>query len=55
MKVVIECWKDHHYQWTEKDLKTLNDLWTLIHLGYIWHCEDSTHDEKITITIKTEE
>lgn len=55
MKYVIECWKDHHWAWDEKEIRTINDLYKLLHNGYLWHKEDDRHDEKVTITIETED
>ena len=55
MKFEIEAWKNHHFGWDEKTFKTLTDLYKEIHEGFIWHRETLEHDEKIKITIETEE
>lgn len=55
MQITIEAWKDHHDGWTEKSIRTLNDLYSYIHDGRIWHQEDEKYDEKIKITIEIED
>ncbi len=55
MKAVIECWKDHHEDWDKKTIRNFNDLYNLIHDGYLWHQESVIHDQKVIITIEAEE
>lgn len=55
MKVVIECWIDHHHPLSEKEITNLGQLYVLIHYGRIWFREDKDHDQKIKITIEVEE
>jgi len=55
MKYVIQAWKNHHFPWHEKEIKILNDLYKLIDQGRIWYKETDEMDEKITITIETED
>jgi hypothetical protein len=53
MKTVIVCWKDHHLGLPP--IKNLKDLYNLIFNGFLWTKEKEDRDEKVTITIETEE
>jgi hypothetical protein len=55
MKIEIIAWKNHHFPWDGKTIRNLNDLYSLICNGFIWHEETTRHDEKIKITIETED
>ena len=53
MTYKIICYKDHH--WRLRPIKNLNDLYSLIHDGYLWFKETEDRDEKVTITIEIED
>ncbi len=55
MKIVIEAWKDHHIRWVDNPKKNLYNLMNMIYNGELSWQKDSTHDEKVTITIETED
>lgn len=55
MTIEIEAWVGHHLPLHQKEIKNLENLYTLIHVGRIWTREDEQHDERITIKIETSE
>jgi hypothetical protein len=53
VKIVIQAWINHHFPFPGK--LNLNDLYKYLLNGWIYWQEDREHDQKITITIETED
>ncbi len=53
MKIEITCYKDHHVGFSNP--MSLEKLNKAIQIGILSDIEDEEHDEKITITIETED
>lgn len=55
MKVIIECWMNHHFPLSGTSIRLLNDLYDYIHRGWFNYKETNDFDQKVTITIEVEE
>ena len=54
-RFTFDAWIDHHHPMAEKELRNMEQFYTLLHCGRISSHENNTHDQKIRIIIEMED